>query len=162
MGSCYDSSTHEMLLVMEFMMRGSLNDVLNNPKVIFVIIIIIFPSCLTCNIQIPLSYEMKLHLASQAAQGMNFLHQSSPPIIHLDLKSHNILLDDKWNARISDFGITKFKGSPSKKTGGSIGTIYWTAPELLSGEGTVTEKCDCKFIIIFIYKIAFFMFLTFN
>lgn len=56
-----------MLLVMELMTRGSLNDVLNNPKV-------------------PLAHDMLLHLATQAAQGMNYLHQSTPPIIHHDLK----------------------------------------------------------------------------
>jgi serine/threonine protein kinase len=73
MGSCFDTVNNEMLLVMEFMARGSLNDVLMDAKS-------------------PLSYAMKLHLATQAAQGMNFLHQSNPPTIHHDLKSHNILL----------------------------------------------------------------------
>lgn len=92
---------------------------------------------------------MQLHLACQAALGMNFLHQSSPPIIHQDLKSHNILLDDKWNARISDFGITRFKDKNHKsntkvaeKT--TIGTIYWSSPELLEGQVT-TEKTDCMY-----------------
>lgn len=72
-------STKEMLLVMELMTRyglrnllfyiclcgyrGSLHDVLHNPK-------------------IDLTFDMKIHLACQAAQGINFLHQSSPPIIH--------------------------------------------------------------------------------
>lgn len=93
-----------------------------------------------------LNYDMKLHLACQAAQGMNFLHQSSPPIIHQDLKSHNILLDDKWNARISDFGITKIKDknrkTNAKAESSAIGTIYWSSPETLEGRET-TEKSDC-------------------
>lgn len=42
MGSCYDSSSGEMLLVMELMSRGSLNDVLNNPKVIFLLFFFLF------------------------------------------------------------------------------------------------------------------------
>jgi serine/threonine protein kinase len=63
MGSCFDLNQKEMLLVMEFCSRGSLHDLLNDPKV-------------------TLQYELLLHLACQAAQGMNFLHESSPPIIH--------------------------------------------------------------------------------
>lgn len=128
MGSCFDEAANEMLLVMEYMARGSLNDIIHDHN-------------------IPLSYEMKLHLACQAAQGMNFLHQSVPPTLHLDLKSHNILLDDKWNARISDFGIAKFKEESktarNANTGQSIGTIYWSSPEALEGNGPLTEKCDC-------------------
>lgn len=94
------------------MAKGSLHDVLHNPK-------------------FSMTYETQLHLACQAAQGMNFLHQSVPPIIHRDLKSHNILLDDKWNARISDFGITKFKETTKATKAShekSIGTIYWSSP----------------------------------
>jgi serine/threonine protein kinase len=64
-----------------------------------------------------------------------------------DMKSHNILLDDKWNARISDFGITKMKethssGESSKQQPQSMGTIFWTAPEVLDGLPH-TEKSDC-------------------
>lgn len=128
MGSCFDAGAGEMLLVLEYMSRGSLHDVLHNAK-----------------IQIP--FELQIHLALQAAQGMNFLHQCNPPIIHRDLKSHNILLDDKWSARIADFGITKIKQLSSQnavkeKKNQSIGTIYWTAPEVLDGQ-EATEKSDC-------------------
>lgn len=127
MGVCLVPEQKEMLLVMELMERGSLHDVLHNPR-----------------IQLPL--PLCLHIAYQASKGMNFLHQSTPPIIHRDLKSHNILLDDKWNARISDFGITRFKNmnavKGSEKKDASLGTIYWTAPEVFLGE-THTEASDC-------------------
>jgi serine/threonine protein kinase len=138
MGSCYDPNSQEMLLCMEYMGRGSLNDVLHNSN-------------------INLSYEMKLHLAAQAAQGMNFLHQSTPPTIHRDLKSHNILLDDKWNARISDFGISKFKedtqsARTEEATSHMVGTIYWSAPEVLAGK-EANEKCDCYSFGIVIWEL---------
>lgn len=126
MGSCFDAAQKEMLLVMEYCSHGSLHDLLNDP-------------------QMPLPYELLLHLATQAAQGVNFLHESNPPIIHRDLKSHNILLDDKYNAKISDFGLTRFK--EVNKTSGnarveSLGTVFWSAPEVLSGNPH-TEKADC-------------------
>eukprot|EP00026_Physarum_polycephalum_P001822 Phypoly_transcript_01825.p1 GENE.Phypoly_transcript_01825~~Phypoly_transcript_01825.p1 ORF type:complete len:934 (+),score=138.65 Phypoly_transcript_01825:235-3036(+) len=134
MGSCYDAANKEMLLVMEYMAKGSLHDVLHNQK-------------------ISLNYDMKLHLALQAAQGINFLHQSQPPIVHRDLKSHNILLDDKWNARISDFGITKLKDDKASKTHDkSIGTIYWSAPEVLDGR-EATEKSDVYSFGIVLWEI---------
>ncbi len=63
MGSCYDDKQKEMLLVMEWCSRGSLHDLLHDDKT-------------------HLPYELLLHLACQAAQGMNFLHKSDPPIIH--------------------------------------------------------------------------------
>lgn len=86
MGSCFDPIQKEMLLVMEFCSHGSLHDILHNKKVR-----IFFKSCpcITASLiiyQMTLSYELLLHMACQAAQGMNFLHQSDPPIIHCDLK----------------------------------------------------------------------------
>ena len=44
---------------------------------------------------------------------MHFLHTSG--ILHRDLKSPNILLDDKWNAKISDFGLTEFKSDSTSE-----------------------------------------------
>lgn len=73
-------------------------------------------------------------------------------MIHSD-----ILLDDKWNARISDFGITKIKDlknnkkSKDSKHNKSMGTIYWTAPEVFEDKGH-TEKSDCKQILNKIMK----------
>lgn len=139
MGSCFVPETKEMLLVMEFMEKGSLNDVLNNNK-------------------ISLPFELVLHIALHAAKGMCFLHQSSPPIIHRDLKSHNILLDDKWNARISDFGITRIKNLNNKKNTKqhikSMGTIYWTAPEVFEGHEH-TEKSDCYSFGIVMWELVY-------
>ncbi|XP_029112228.1 receptor-interacting serine/threonine-protein kinase 3-like [Scleropages formosus] len=74
-------------LVMEFMERGSLAsllEVLNKP----------------------LPLPLTLRLAHQVALGMNFLHCLSPPLLHLDLKPSNVLLDDSLNAKVS-FGNFK-------------------------------------------------------
>lgn len=73
---------------------------------------------------------------------------------YLVLQSHNILLDDKWNARISDFGITRLKENNNKnaKESKNLGTIYWSAPELLAGEA-ITEKIDCYSFGIVLWEI---------
>lgn len=58
------------------------------------------------------------------------------------------MLDDKWNAKIADFGIALIKESTKPKQDmKSIGTVYWTAPEVLQGEPH-TEKSDCMLFII--------------
>ena len=58
-------------------------------------------------------YKLQLYIAQQTAQGIHFLHSSSPPIIHANLKSRNVLLDSLWNARISNFGLSEFKVTTS-------------------------------------------------
>lgn len=137
MGSCLDIVEKEMFLIMEFMQRGSLYDVLHNS-------------------QIAMPYDLQVHIAVQAALGMNFLHESRPPTIHRDLKSHNILLDEKWNARIADFGTTRVKEVTSralKKTNHSLGTIYWCAPEVLADAYSYSEKSDCYSFGIVLWEI---------
>jgi serine/threonine protein kinase len=52
-------------------------------------------------------HVLKVKMVYQAAKGMHFLHSSG--IVHRDLKSLNLLLDAKWNVKVSDFGLTKFK-----------------------------------------------------
>jgi serine/threonine protein kinase len=63
---------------------------------------------------------------------MHFLHSSG--IVHRDLKSLNLLLDSKWNLKVSDFGLTKFRSDLKKE--GAIhelqGSVHWMAPEILN------------------------------
>ena len=77
-----------------------------------------------------LPWTIKYSIATDIAYGLTYLHDRG--IIHRDLKSLNVLLDDKLNAKICDFGLAKVKTqSHSTATmGGSAGTILWMAPEL--------------------------------
>jgi class 3 adenylate cyclase len=73
-------------------------------------------------------FVLKTKMAYQTAKGMHFLHSSG--VVHRDLKSMNLLLDSKWNVKVSDFGLTKFKAS-LKNEDAQIGSVHWSAPEIL-------------------------------
>lgn len=73
-----------------------------------------------------------MRIALEAAKGLEYLHeQVTPPVIHRDFKSSNILLDRNFHAKVSDFGLAKVG---SDKAGGHVstrvlGTQGYVAPE---------------------------------
>ena len=80
------------------------------------------------------------HVARGAARGMAYLHSGNPPVLHRDLKSANILLDESYTAKVCDFGLSRLKAQESNMTG-NCGTVQWMAPEVLSNEN-YNEKAD--------------------
>ena len=85
-----------------------------------------------------LSPSHKTLIAIGIAHGMMELHKHS--VIHRDLKSLNILLDDRLLPKICDFGISRFVGENEQMTK-EIGTPHWMAPEIFETEH-YTEKVD--------------------
>ncbi|OWZ24136.1 TKL/DRK protein kinase [Phytophthora megakarya] len=81
----------------------------------------------------------KIHIAIGVAQGLEYLHTRTPPLIHRDLKSNNILLTDKLEPKLIDFGASR--GSTDLTMTAGVGTPYWTAPEILEGK-RYTEQAD--------------------
>lgn len=79
-----------------------------------------------------------IHLLLDAAKGLEYLHYFVPnAIIHDDIKSDNILIDREYNAKLSDFGISKFIQSTvnTNVERGSIGgTFIYKAPESFDGK----------------------------
>ncbi|ETV97609.1 TKL protein kinase [Aphanomyces invadans] len=71
----------------------------------------------------------KLQIAIDIAQALVYLHSLSPKVIHRDLKSKNVLLDDRCTAKLSDFGISRLRQLEETMTAG-VGTALWAAPEV--------------------------------
>ncbi|KAL2895655.1 hypothetical protein RDABS01_000432 [Bienertia sinuspersici] len=86
----------------------------------------------------PLSWATRFRILLGTAKGLAHLHHScTPPMIHYNLKPSNILLDENYNAKVSDYGLAKlltrnrFQGAPG-----------YAAPELACQSLRVNEKCD--------------------
>ena len=93
-----------------------------------------------------LSWE-KLHdIALAVAKGIEYLHQGCEQrIVHFDIKPHNILLDQNFNPRISDFGLAKLcsKEQSAISMTTARGTMGYIAPEVVSRNfGNVSYKSD--------------------
>src|SRR5690348_7044191 len=95
---------------------------------------------------------------------MNYLHTFATPIIHRDLKSHNLLVDKKFRVKVTDFGtfmqrvviylpsgLAKFL--EEDKTSTFCGTLPWTAPEVFANSG-YSEKCDVYSFGIVLWELA--------
>mmetsp|Transcript_16900 Transcript_16900/g.27940 ORF Transcript_16900/g.27940 Transcript_16900/m.27940 type:complete len:704 (+) Transcript_16900:207-2318(+) len=92
---------------------------------------------------IPLQWGRVLKLATDVAKGMSYLHGFSTPVVHLDLKSQNVLIDENMNAKITDFGLSRFKMNQYiSGSHGLRGTYGWMAPEIIEKK-PFTEKADC-------------------
>nr|KYP66568.1 hypothetical protein KK1_012865 [Cajanus cajan] len=116
LGYCCEDA--EFLLVYEFMPKGSLENHL---------------FWRNTNVE-PLSWDTRLKIATGAARGLAFLHTSEKQIIYRDFKAANILLDEDYNPKISDFGLAKL-GPPigdSHVTTRIMGTHGYAAPEYIA------------------------------
>ncbi|XP_062027815.1 serine/threonine-protein kinase CTR1 isoform X2 [Rosa rugosa] len=88
-----------------------------------------------------LDHRRRLRMALDVAKGINYLHCLSPPIVHWDLKSPNLLVDKNWTAKVCDFGLSRFKANTFISSKSVAGTPEWMAPEFLRGEPS-NEKSD--------------------
>ncbi|KAL1566663.1 putative serine/threonine-protein kinase pix13 [Salvia divinorum] len=123
LGYCREDK--EMLLVYEFMQKGSLENHL-------------FRRNASTE---PLPWDIRLKIAIGAAKGLAFLHASDS--IYRDFKASNILLDGSFNAKISDFGLVKLgpSGGDSHVTTRVMGTYGYAAPEYIA-TGHLYVKSD--------------------
>lgn len=118
-------------MVLEFMANGSLDQVLQRPG-----------EC---------SWSTRLTFALEMVSGLLYLHSRN--IVHRDLKSLNVLIDEHMHAKIADFGLAKIRHSTETLTVGPMGTPCWMAPELFD-EGACDKTTDIYAIGIIFWEIA--------
>ncbi|CAN6270671.1 unnamed protein product [Urochloa humidicola] len=123
LGYCWQG--RELLLVYEYMAKGSLEDHLFRRS------------------KQPLPWGLRLRIAIGGARGLAFLHSSEKHVIYRDMKASNILLDTHFNAKLSDFGHAKNgpAGASTHVTTGVMGANGYIAPEYLSS-GHLYVKSD--------------------
>jgi serine/threonine protein kinase/Tfp pilus assembly protein PilF len=98
----------------------------------------------------PLPVEQAISIAVQAAQGLSEAHAHG--IIHRDIKPANIMLTARGDVKIVDFGLAKLSGATKvTKTGSTIGTIAYMAPEQLQG-AQVDGRADIFSLGVVLYE----------
>eukprot|EP01015_Nassula_variabilis_P013637 TRINITY_DN2122_c0_g1_i5.p1 TRINITY_DN2122_c0_g1~~TRINITY_DN2122_c0_g1_i5.p1 ORF type:complete len:232 (+),score=5.90 TRINITY_DN2122_c0_g1_i5:88-783(+) len=122
---------HELWVITEFCHGGTLFDLLHRRK------------------EIVLTWKQRIKFALDIAEGMNYLHEQNPPLIHRDLKSLNLLIDKPVfgpmvtaSVKIADFGLTRTQSLTSNdKMTGLMGTYHWMAPEIFESK-PYSSKAD--------------------
>jgi serine/threonine protein kinase len=64
-------------------------------------------------------------------QGLAYLHSFDPPIAHRDVKGTNVLVDDDFNCRLADLGLSSIPELSQRSREQAFGTPAWMAPEIL-------------------------------
>lgn len=101
----------------------------------------------------PLDWNTRMKIAEGAARGLEYLHETAnPPVIYRDFKASNILLDESYNPKLSDFGLAKLgpTGDKSHVSTRVMGTYGYCAPEYAL-TGKLTTKSDVySFGVVFL------------
>ncbi|KAJ4840833.1 hypothetical protein Tsubulata_045918, partial [Turnera subulata] len=119
------SNPKHLFLVYEFLEKGSLKNILANPEE-----------------AMELDWVKRLNIIKGMASALAYLHHDcTPPIIHRDVSSSNVLLDLEHEAHVSDFGTARFMVPNSSNWTSLAGTFGYIPPEQAYTR-KVDEKCD--------------------
>lgn len=107
MGMCITVNQYQ--LVTEFLEKGSLFDQIHKKKTTF-------------------TEAQQFEIIDDIVKGMVYLHNMKQ-MLHRDLKSSNVLIDEDWKVKLCDFGLSGYKKKKTKKGHkNKIGTYQWMAP----------------------------------
>ncbi|KAL3623380.1 copper transport protein ctr1 [Castilleja foliolosa] len=123
-------------IVTEYLSRGSLYELLRKH-----------------NTRELLDEKRRLSMAYDVANGMNYLHNHNPPIVHRDLKSPNLLVDKNYTVKVCDFGLSRLKANTFLSSKSAAGTPEWMAPEVLCNEPS-NEKSDVYSFGVILWELA--------
>ncbi|GMP46266.1 hypothetical protein CsSME_00014488 [Camellia sinensis var. sinensis] len=121
----YCSHARHSFLVYEYLERGSLATIFNEDEEAK-----------------ELDWPKRVNVIKGVASALSYMHHDcTPPIVHRDISSNNVLIDEEYEARVSDFGTAKLLKPDSSNWSAFAGTYGYVAPELAYSM-KVTEKCD--------------------
>lgn len=123
MGCCVESQ--QPLMIYEYISNGTLYDHLHHKRTVF------------------LEWKTRVRIASQTAEALAYLHSAAhTPIYHRDVKSTNILLDDDFNVKVADFGLSRLaRPGLSHISTCAQGTLGYLDPEYYRNY-QLTDKSD--------------------
>lgn len=137
-GYC-DEDQHKVIII-EYMANRSLDEYLSGNS-----------SCIS-------SWVKRLEIALDAAEGLEYLHHGcNPPIIHRDVKTGNILLDEQFHAKLADFGLSEAypaKGGTHISTFGWSGTPGYVDPEYKKSSRLTKESDVFSFGVVLLKMIT--------
>ncbi|CAF3299801.1 unnamed protein product, partial [Rotaria sp. Silwood2] len=137
-GACTEPGKYA--LIMEYMSLGSLYKILHEDNLV-------------------LTWSERFSIAFQTANGINYLHQLSEPVLHRDIKSLNFLTErayEGYTIKVCDFGLARTRNETTRQTKSNhtqAHTLPWTAPEILRLEEYL-DKSDIYSLGIVFWELA--------
>merc|ERR1712129_518669 len=135
-GSYLDEISGELYIVLEWLPNGDLHGLLHDAKN-----------------EMDINYFDVLLMSIDIARGMEYLHGKN--MIHRDLKTHNLLLDEEYRVKVTDFGTAKHLSQIKNKAFTEVGTLGYVAPEVLDPPlNGYDSKVDVFSYAVILWEIA--------
>ena len=144
LGYCFNQQRSKIFIITEYMKNKSLKLYIESNKGKILL-------------------KQKLLFIYEIALGLEYMYNSNYKILHRDIKSSNILLDENLHCKICDFGMSKCLNSENNSENNtnnmstnyqtnSQSTLFWMSPEYLC-DGIINDKCDIYSFGILIWEI---------